>query len=187
MGADKDNQPRYKRYLTEVKEGKVPQTLWDYDEVGHTQDAKRELLSVLDFDTSGDVFVTPKPQELLLKVLQLATNHDSIVLDSFAGSGTTAHAVLEANKRDGGHRRFLLVEMEEYADRLTAERVRRAIGGYQFKGIKKTELVRERISWRTLEKPNAITDRVQAIENLHGHEYDRIKKEVKDGRTDCDR
>ena len=100
---------------------------------------------------------------------------------SFAGSGTTAHAVLDANKRDGGNRRFILVEMEDYADRLTAERVRRVINGYDFTGTQKTELLREKLSWSKLQKADRLTEQVEKIENLHGHEYDRIKKEVKDG------
>lgn len=126
-------------------------------------------------------FETIKPTKLLQRVLELATKKDSIVLDSFAGSGTTAHAVLEANKRDGGNRRFILVEMEDYADRLTAERVRRVINGYDFKGTQKTELLRERLNWRAIEKADTLVHKVQGIENLHGHEFDKIKKEVKDG------
>jgi adenine-specific DNA-methyltransferase len=113
--------------------------------------------------------------------LALATDENSIVLDSFAGSGTTAHAVLEANKRDGGNRRFILVEMEDYADKLTAERVRRVIKGYDFKGTQRTELFRERLNWRNVSESQDLVHKVEAIENLHGHEYDRIKKEVKDG------
>ena len=106
---------------------------------------------------------------------------DSLILDSFAGSGTTAHAVLEANKKDGGNRRFILVEMEDYADKVTAERVRRVIKGYDFKGTQKTELLREKITWSKLQKAEKITEAVQAIENLHGHEYDKISKTVKGG------
>ena len=102
------------------------------------------------------------------------------MLDSFAGSGTTAHAVLEANQRDGGNRRFILVEMEDYADRLTAERVRRVIKGYEFSGTQRTELMREKITWSRL-KSQKLTGAVEAIGNLHGHEYDAIKKAVKDG------
>lgn len=86
--------------------------------------------------------------------------------------------MLEANRRDGGNRRFILVEMEDYADRLTAERVRRVIRGYDFTGTQKTELLREKLNWRTLEKAEELRHRVEAIENLHGHEYVRIKKEV---------
>ena len=100
------------------------------------------------------------------------------MLDSFAGSGTTAHAVLEANKRDGGDRRFILVEMEDYADPLTAERVRRASKGYEFEGLQRTELLRERLNWRMISNSEYLVQAVQAIENLHGGEYDRIKKEI---------
>ena len=81
------------------------------------------------FAGGPDVFQTPKPTGLLERILQIATDEDSIVLDSFAGSGTTAHAVLALNKQDGGNRRFILVECEDYADSVTAERVRRVIGG----------------------------------------------------------
>lgn len=129
-GPEGNGTPAIKRFLSEVKQGVVPQTLWPYSEVGHTQDAKKELLSMLDFDTSADVFVTPKPVSLVERVIQLATDKDSVVLDSFAGSGTTGHATLKLNAQDGGTRRFILVEMEDYADTMTAERVRRAIDGY---------------------------------------------------------
>ena len=128
-GPDGNSMPRLKRYLSEVKKGVVPQTLWLHVEVGHTQDAKKELVSVLDFERSEDVFNTVKPTSLIRRVLEVATDKDSIVLDSFAGSGTTAHAVLALNKEDGGNRRFVLVECEDYADSITAERVRRVIKG----------------------------------------------------------
>jgi adenine-specific DNA-methyltransferase len=74
-------------------------------------------------------FGTPKPSKFITKILQIATDKDSIVMDSFAGSGTTAHAVLALNRADGGNRRFVLVEGEDYADTITAERVRRVIKG----------------------------------------------------------
>ena len=79
---------------------------------------------------NADSFDTPKPTRLIKRILQIATNPDDIILDSFAGSGTTAHAVLNMNKADGGHRKFILVEMEDYADSITAERVKRVIHGY---------------------------------------------------------
>ena len=128
-GRSGDAMPRLKRYLTEVKKGVVPQTLWSHQDVGHTQAAKKELVSILDFDRSQDVFNTVKPTSLVKRILQIATDKDSIVLDSFAGSGTTAHAVLALNKEDGGNRRFVLVECEDYVDTLTAERVRRVVKG----------------------------------------------------------
>ncbi|QSA97214.1 site-specific DNA-methyltransferase [Methylococcus sp. EFPC2] len=130
-GVDGNNNPAVKRFISEVKQGVVPQTLWMYDEAGHTQEGKKELLEILEFDTSGDVFITPKPTRLIQRILQIATDKDSLILDSFAGSGTTGHAVLKQNAEDGGGRRFILVEMDEnIARNVTAERVRRAVQGY---------------------------------------------------------
>ncbi|MBK5964038.1 site-specific DNA-methyltransferase [Thiocystis minor] len=180
-GEDGNNIPSIKRFLSEVKAGRVPQTLWEYDEVGHTQDAKKELLSVLDFASSDDVFVTPKPVALLSRVLELATTEHSIVLDSFAGSATTAHAVLTANHKDGGDRTFILVEGEDYADTLTAERARRVIDGYAFSGNQREELHRERLTFTSLKKADTLLDHVESIKTLEGHRFDRIKSEVKDG------
>jgi adenine-specific DNA-methyltransferase len=180
-GEDGDNMPRLKRFLSEVKAGLVPQTLWFWSEVGHTQDAKKELLSILDFASSGDVFITPKPVRLIERVLQLATDKNSIVLDSFAGSGTTAHAVLALNRKDGGNRRFILAECEEYADTLTAERVRRVIGGYAFKGTQREELLREQLTVTALKKSHKLLQRVEHIEQKEGARFDAVKAEVKDG------
>ena len=115
--------PRFKKYLSEHN-GVVNRTLWHYSDVSHTQGASTELSKV------GIKFPTPKPSQLIERILQIATDKDSIILDSFAGSGTTAHAVLNMNKADGGNRRFILVEMEDYADSITAERVKRVIKGY---------------------------------------------------------
>ena len=127
------------------------------------------------------LFQYPKPLGILEDLLAIATDEDALVLDSFAGSGTTAHAVLEANKRDGGNRRFILVEMEDYADQVTAERVRRVIKGYDFEGTQRTELLREKITWTKFRKADRLTRKIEEIDNLDGHEYDRIKKTVKDG------
>ena len=119
-----DRMPRFKTFLSEHK-GVVNRTLWHYDDVNHTQGASNELK---DIGISG--FSTPKPSRLVERMLQIASDKDSIILDSFAGSGTTAHAVLNANKADNGHRKFILIEMEDYADTITAERVKRVISGY---------------------------------------------------------
>ncbi|MCM8626882.1 site-specific DNA-methyltransferase [Accumulibacter sp.] len=130
-GKDGSAIPQIKRFLHEVKDGRVPQTMWFYQEVGHTQEGKKELLELVDFDTSVDVFITPKPTRLIQRILQIATDKDSIVLDSFAGSGTTGHAVLKQNVEDGGCRRFIQVEMlPEVASTITAGRAKRAISGY---------------------------------------------------------
>lgn len=98
-GRDGNGMPRLKRFLSEVKEGLVPQTLWSFGEVGHTQDAKKELLDVLQFPDSGIVFSTPKPLRLLDRILRLSTCPNDLVLDFFAGSGTTAHAVVSPRPR----------------------------------------------------------------------------------------
>ncbi|WP_275096103.1 site-specific DNA-methyltransferase [Sedimenticola hydrogenitrophicus] len=130
-GKKQDSIPQFKRFLTDVKDGVVPQTMWFYKDVGHTQEAKKELLELVDFDTSDDVFITPKPTRLIQRILQIATDKDSIVLDSFAGSGTTGHAVLKQNTQDGGNRRFIQVEMDPgIAKTVTAGRMKRVVTGY---------------------------------------------------------
>lgn len=118
---------RRKTYLDEV--GGVPPTnLFSYEDAGHTDEAKKALLAIL--GSKKATFDTPKPTRLVERILQIATKKDAIVLDSFAGSGTTAHAVLKQNRADGGRRRFVLVELMDYAETITAERVRRVMAGY---------------------------------------------------------
>ncbi|MEE3484834.1 MAG: site-specific DNA-methyltransferase [Bacteroidales bacterium] len=111
--------PQLKNHFYE-HETSLPKSVLFFDTQNSTKFIKRQ----------GFDFQFPKPVELLEYILQFATNHDSIILDSFAGSGTTAHAVLNLNKQDGGNRKFILVEMENYAEDITAERVRRVIKGY---------------------------------------------------------
>lgn len=115
-----------KTYLENVG-GKLPTNFWPFSETGHTDEAKKEMLAIFDGKSTFD---TPKPHRLLEFVLKVAGSKDALILDSFAGSGTTAHAVLNMNKADGGHRKFILVEMMDYADSITAERVKRVIDGY---------------------------------------------------------
>ncbi len=178
-GENGGNMPRLKRFITDVKQGRVPQTLWFYDEVGHTQDAKKELLSILNFETSEDVFITPKPSKLVERILHLATDQDSLVLDSFAGSGTTAHAVLALNAKDGGNRRFILAECEDYADTLTAERVRRVINGYEYQGTQREELLREKMNFSTLKHSQKLLRQIEAIEEIKKDRFDKITKTIK--------
>ncbi|MEW6554751.1 MAG: DNA methyltransferase, partial [Actinomycetota bacterium] len=130
-GKSGNNIPRVKRFLTEVKEGMVPNTLWLHGEVGNTQEAKKELLSICDFEDPQSVFITPKPTRLIRRIIEMASDQDSLILDSFAGSGTTGHAVLLANQADGGNRRFILVEMErDVCQNVTAQRLERAVLGF---------------------------------------------------------
>ena len=166
-GQDKNNQPRWKRYLSEVKQGLVPQTLWFYGDVGHTQDAKKTLVE-MGMLKNEETTITPKPVPLIERVLELGSDTDSLILDSFAGSGTTAHAVLRTNARDGGNRRFILVEGEDYADRLTAERVRRAIDGYAWVGTQRETLLEEKITWTQFKKADVLLAKVKAVQVREG-------------------
>ena len=128
-GKSGSNRPGIKRFFSEVRPGVVPQTLWMWKDAGSTRHAKQELSQLLERGPSEDIFITPKPTKLLRRILQVASDRDSIILDSFAGSATTAHAVLALNGEDAGNRRFVLVECEDYVQTLTAERVRRAVRG----------------------------------------------------------
>jgi adenine-specific DNA-methyltransferase len=116
-------------YLNE-QNGLTPSNLWiDLEETGHNRQAKYDLVKIFNADSSKFVFQTPKPTKFIEKIIQISTNDNDIILDSFAGSGTTAHSVLNLNK-DGGNRKFILIEMENYANTITAERVKRVITGY---------------------------------------------------------
>jgi adenine-specific DNA-methyltransferase len=132
------NRPGTKRFLSEVQAGVVPQTLWPWKDVGSTRHSKQELSQVMAMGASQDLFITPKPTQLIERILQIATNPGDLALDSFGGSGTTAHAVLKINKRTPSEkaRRFIMVEMERKVARdVTAERVRRvALGFTNIKG-----------------------------------------------------
>ncbi len=115
-GESGKNFPRAKRFLNEVQEGIVPSTWWEREFAGDNQGARREIRNM--FDHEGVDFETPTPALLIKRMLQLATNTEEshLVLDFFAGSGTTAQAVLELNQEDGGNRRFLLVQLPEALD-----------------------------------------------------------------------
>ena len=115
-----------KTYLEDVG-GKLPTNFWPFADTGHTDEAKKEMLSIFDGVMTFD---TPKPSRLIEYILKVAGTDNMLMLDSFAGSGTTAHAILKANQADGGGRRFILIEMMDYADTITAERVKRVISGY---------------------------------------------------------
>ncbi|MDA8257084.1 MAG: site-specific DNA-methyltransferase [Betaproteobacteria bacterium] len=120
-GKDKSAIPQLKRFLSEVKQGVVPQTLWSYEEVGHTQDAKKEIVVLF----GSDVFGTPKPERLIERVVHIATDTDDIVLDSFLGSGTTAAV---AHKMG---RRWIGIEMGEHAQTHCLPRLQKVIDGEQ--------------------------------------------------------
>ena len=122
------NEPRAKRYLAEVQEGQPPDAFLSPEVVGFNSEGTSELRKIFG---QGGIFAQPKPVKFVKFLLELLRSKDAIVLDSFAGSGTTAHAVLALNKEDNGNRKFILVECEDYADTITAERVRRVMNGVE--------------------------------------------------------
>jgi len=119
--------PVIKMFLSEAR-GLTPINFWDHEYAGNTDNGTSDLQEVI----AGKVFENPKPVKLIYRILEHCTNldKDDIILDSFAGSGTTAHAVLCKNRDDGGNRKFILIEMGDYADSTTAERIKRVINGY---------------------------------------------------------
>jgi adenine-specific DNA-methyltransferase len=122
--------PRLKRFLSEIQAGIVPSTWWEFEEVGHNDEAQKETGDLI----GKKVFTTPKPVRLMKRILALGSNPESLVMDFFAGSGALGHAVAEMNAEDDGHRRFLLIQLPEetglddfktVAD-ITKARIRRA-------------------------------------------------------------
>lgn len=118
-GKEKNAIPQIKRFLSEVKQGVTPQTIWGYEDVGHTQEAKKEILNLF----AEDIFLTPKPERLMQRVLQIATRPGDLILDSFLGSGTTAAV---AHKMG---RRWIGVEMGDHAETHCAARLRKVVDG----------------------------------------------------------
>lgn len=125
FGKNGTSKPQLKRYYSEAKDkGRTTKSIWD--DVGTATNGTKEIQEIF----GSKIFDTPKPTTFIEQIIDLAAYDDSIILDSFAGSGTTAHAVLNLNKQDGGNRKFILVEMEGYANNITAERVKRVANGY---------------------------------------------------------
>lgn len=114
FGNDGGNMPRLKRYLADVQQGMTPITIWKYTEVGHNQEGRQEVKQL--FNGKG-YFDGPKPLRLLKRIITIAnTCNDSIILDFFSGSATTAHAVMQLNAEDGGNRKFIMVQLPEVTD-----------------------------------------------------------------------
>lgn len=140
FGKDGNAFPRLKRFFSDVQKGRKPDTLWLSKEVGHNQEAKRELKALFGNIEYVDK-QTPKPVRLIDRVLKLSSGKNSIVLDSFAGSGTTMHAVMQLNSEDGGNRKCIMVQMPENSEAepgknvcrdITRERVKLAVEKYGF-------------------------------------------------------
>ncbi|MDP4229497.1 MAG: site-specific DNA-methyltransferase, partial [Bacteroidota bacterium] len=136
FGSDGNGVPRIKKFLNQGRQGLTPLTILEAKLIGSTDQAKREIVELFEGES---IFETPKPVGLIRHLLQITTSEDDIILDSFAGSGTTAHAVLLLNKEDEGNRKFILIQCDEtdtktgkdrdISDKITAERVRRVITG----------------------------------------------------------
>jgi adenine-specific DNA-methyltransferase len=125
FGADGNNVPRLKRFLNEVSESVPATTWWDHKDVGHNDEAKKEIRSLF----SGNLFDTPKPERLLLRVLQIATNPGDLILDSFAGSGTTGAVAHKMN------RRWIMIELGEHCHTHIIPRLQKVINGEDQGGI----------------------------------------------------
>jgi adenine-specific DNA-methyltransferase len=134
FGSDGQQTPSRKTFLNEAKAGVSPVTIWPYDEVGHNHEANSELKEY----GIGGLFDNPKPTRLIERMLTLATNNDDVVLDFFAGSGTTAEAVMKKNSEDGGNRKFILVQLDEPCEKNSAA----AEAGYETV----SEICRERVA-----------------------------------------
>lgn len=165
------------------------------DAHGTNADGTEELKRIFGFK----VFDTPKPVSLFEWLIGLCPNDDAIILDSFAGSATTGHAVIKRNADDGGTRKFILIQLPESVKAeseaarhgfreivdITAERMRRVIRGYNYNGTQETELhPSEKVTWTTFardNKRNEILERIEGIETLERANYDRIEKKITDG------
>ncbi|MDE6666941.1 MAG: site-specific DNA-methyltransferase [Clostridia bacterium] len=113
FGTDGNNVPATKRFLSEVKDGMTPMTIWKYTEVGHSQDAAKKLMAIFDGKAFFDY---PKSVDLIKRCVQLYSTKECVVLDFFSGSATTAHAVMQLNAEDGGNRKFIMVQLPELCD-----------------------------------------------------------------------
>ena len=112
FGQNGDGAPQLKRYLSEVQQGIVPTTYWSYEDCGHNDEARKEIKALFD----KPPFDTPKPTKLLKQIVTIGAGPDSVVLDFFSGSATTAHAVMKLNAEDGGNRKFIMVQLPEPTD-----------------------------------------------------------------------
>jgi adenine-specific DNA-methyltransferase len=167
--------PREKAFLDELT--KSPNTSSLIGEGIYTKDGTGNVQDIF----SSRAFMFPKPVDLIKQIIRQGCPESGLFLDSFAGSGTTAHAILDLNKTENCSRSFILVECEDYADTLTAERVRRVIQGYEFKGTQKEELLRESLTWTKLKSADSLLEKVSFIEQANAARFDNISKTVKDG------
>ena len=161
-----------KTYLNQV-EGRLISNLWKQAEVGHTDEAKKELKEIFGGKSPFD---TPKPTRLIERILDIATDENSIILDSFAGSGTTAHAILLANLKKHSHKKFILVELMDYADTTTAYRVKKAITGYQATMKHEEEIYNKKLTIKNLSKVDTFLKEAEVVIEREKDSYAEISK-----------
>ena len=170
---------RRKVYADSV-EGRIITNYWMYDEVGHTDEAKKELKNLFE----GRIpFDTPKPTRLIERILQIASSKNSTVLDFFAGSGTTAQAVIAFNKRDGGERSFILCtnNQNNICENVTYPRVYKVINGYSFRGKKEDVLFDKKLTLKDLRNPVFVLEKAKNVVEANKDEYKHITTTFKDG------
>jgi len=182
FGEDGKNIPSPKRFLSEVKKGLTPMTIWKHTEVGHNQDSMRELRELFDGEK---VFDYSKPVKLIKQLNQLYTSSNDIILDFFSGSGTTAHAVMDLNKEDGGNRKYICIQLPELCDEkseaykagyktiadIAKERIRRVIG--------KINEEKETLGKETANLMEKVAELQQQIEELRKKENPKLFAEGK--------
>ena len=178
FGKNGSNVPRIKRFFSEVQAGIVPTTWWDMYFAGHNQDAKQEF-NRMNLKQSFD---NPKPVKLIKKILEIASDKNSIILDFMAGSGTTGQAVLQLNKEDKGNRKFILCTNNEnnICTNVCLPRLKKVMKGYDFKGKEKQILFEEKLTVTKLKKWEEIQNEINHIKSDRKNEFDEIKAELKD-------
>ena len=180
FGKDGNGVPRVKTYLYSKERGLTPESIFFAKDASTNEGAKNHLKEIFNGKSH---FETPKPVDLIKHILKFSTSKNDIILDSFAGSGTTAHAVIEQNKEDGGNRKFILIETLDYAKGITAERVKRVQQGYAFTGKDKTTLYEKKLTTAQVLKPATMEKIAGEVEKLIEKEkpnYDKIEKTFKE-------
>jgi len=181
-GANGEGFPRLKKFVSDLQKGIVPSTWWERELVGDNQEARSELREILN-DENVD-FDTPKPVRLIKHILSIATQAggDEIIVDFFAGSGTTAHAVLELNEEDGGNRQSILITNNEnkIMTEICYPRVKRVIEGYEFVGSDKKLLFEEKLGLSHLKKIESVLAEYEKIRQVNESDFGQIRGEFKD-------
>lgn len=177
-----EDQTKIKRkiYLRD-QTGRGVESIWFGKEAGTTREANSELKDILN---GLDFFETPKPTRLIQRILAIASDKDSIIMDSFAGSGTTGHAVLKQNQKDSGSRKYILVEMDDQiAQSITHNRLKRATLGYESSGNEKQPLYEEELNWSTLKSPDkhdSMIARIEEARDCNREAFDSTKVVIED-------